>query len=144
MYFLRTNFDHSYFSKDLVFLNLIIVRFVINSFGFSTETCDFCCKIIVACLSYSIGKPSAVTGLKCTTISSTKMMLSWYSKSSRFIVRKTVFSGNQEREEFYNILNASECEVVVDENNTYDLEIRALSDVGDLESEPTNIKFPQR
>ena len=72
------------------------------------------------------------------------MKLSWYARSSRFLIRKTVISGNPESEEVYNILNASECEIGVDENNTYNLEIRALSDIGDLESKPTNIKFPLR
>ena len=74
------------------------------------------------------------------------MKLSWYATSSSYIIRKTVISDGKEMStKLYEAYQTSECEIDVKTNTIYKFEIRALSDVGDLKSEPISITFtPQK
>ena len=76
-------------------------------------------------------------------LSPEKIKLSWYSNSSRYIVRKTVMFDNDEISTML-YTETPECEIDVKTNTIYKFEIIALSDVGDLESETTIITFPQQ
>ena len=74
------------------------------------------------------------------------MKLSWHATCSTYNIHKIVISNGKEMStKLYRAYQTSACEIDVETNTIYKFEIRALSDVGDLKSEPTSITFsPQK